>query len=221
VYRVNSTYFFLASNKTIGGIPNADYDIKNRKFRKVFDLIEKNGSEIALHGSIGTHDNRVRLESEMRLLSREVSGNRFHFLLYDAFHSPEVLSGSGLRYDSTLGFPENIGFRNSYCLPFYLFDIKNNKITNVLEIPLTVMDSTFEKKYMAIEKEEALVRIFQLLDEVEKFNGCFTLLWHNTCFSEYKHTGWKDIYCRFLEYLSGKEALVTSGKNILGHFSSN
>jgi hypothetical protein len=217
-YKCNSTFFFLPEDRTRNGIPNADYKITDPKFNKIFDLIEGNGSEVAVHGSIGTHNAGAHLRTEIAKTGREISGNRFHFLMYDAFYSPEVLSSSGLKYDSTLGFAEAVGFRNSICHPFYLYDIKNKRITDVVEIPLTVMDVTFEKKYMKMEKEEAYKKMVALLEETEKFNGCFTLLWHNTYFSEYKFTGWKEIYCRFLEYAGGKKALITSGKNILRNF---
>ena len=150
----------------------------------------------------------------------EVNGNRYHFLMYDSYLSPSVLSESGLKYDSSLGFAESIGFRNAYCLPFYLFDIKNCRSTDIIEIPLNVMDVSFGKKYMDITKEEALNKTCHIIDEIEKFNGCFTLLWHNTYFSEYKYEGWKDIYFRIVEHCSGKDAQIVSGNKICKLFDS-
>lgn len=219
-FNSNSTFFFLPFKGRKNGIPNADYDITKPKFKKVFRLIEEHGSEIAIHGSIGTNTDSDLLKSEINKIGVEVSGNRFHFLMYDSFVSPFVISESGLKYDSTLGFAEVIGFRNSYCLPFYLYDIKNNRSTNIIEIPLTVMDASFGKKYMGITKEEALIKMYNLVNEIEYFNGCFTLLWHNTYFSEYKYTGWKNVYCKILEYCAGKDALMTSGENIYILFGS-
>lgn len=219
-FKSNSTFFFLPFKGRKNGIPNADYNISKPKFRKVFRLIKENGSEIALHGSIGTNTDMDLLKSEINKIGVKINGNRFHFLMYDSFLSPFVLSESGLKYDSTLGFAEVIGFRNSCCLPFYLYDIKNNRSTNIIEIPLTVMDVSFGGKYMGITKDEALIRMYDLVNEIENFNGCFTLLWHNTYFSEYKYTGWKNIYCKILEYCAGKDALMTSGENIYNLFSS-
>jgi hypothetical protein len=219
-FNSNSTFFFLPFKGRKNGIPNADYNISKPKFRKVFRQIVENGSEIAVHGSIGTNTDSDLLMSEITKIGVEVSGNRYHFLMYDSLLSPFVISESGLKYDSTLGFAEVIGFRNSYCLPFYLYDIKNNRSTNIIEIPLTVMDVSFGEKYMGITKEEALIKMYDLVNEIESFNGCFTLLWHNTYFSEYKYPGWKNIYCKILEYCAGKDALITSGENIYNLFSS-
>jgi hypothetical protein len=213
-FNANSTFFFLAYKGSKMGIPNADYNISRPKFRKVFNMIRENGSEIAIHGSIGTSTDADLLKSEVSIIGLEVRGNRYHFLMYDPYSSPFILSESGLKYDSTLGFAESIGLRNSYCLPFYLFDIKNNRSTNIIEIPLTVMDVSFGERYMNITKEKALIMMRDLVDEIENFNGCFTLLWHNTYFSEYKYTGWKNNYCKILEYCAGKDALMTCGENI-------
>ena len=219
-YNANSTFFFLPFKGKKNGIPNADYDITKPKFRKVFKLIKRKGSEIALHGSIGTSTDRDLLKKEINRIGVEVIGNRYHFLMYDSFLSPALLSESGLKYDSSLGFAESVGFRNSYCLPFYLYDIKNNKSTDLIEIPLNVMDVSFGKKYMGIKKEEALTKMCHLVDEIERFNGCFTLLWHNTYFSKFKYEGWKNIYCEILKYCSGKDALLTNGENICRSFKS-
>lgn len=217
-FNIKSTFFFLAENKVKNGIPNADYDITKSKFRNIFDLIEKSGSEIAVHGSIGTHQDVDLLKSEIGRTGKDINGNRFHFLLFDTVNTPEVLSRSGLQYDSTLYFAETIGFRNAFCLPFYLFDIKNFCSTDVIEIPLSVMDTSFEKRYMKISQEVALTIMCDMLEHVKKFNGCFTLLWHNNRFSEYKYKGWKDIYCRFIMYAIKQGAFISGCKEILDHY---
>jgi hypothetical protein len=220
-FNANSTFFFLPFKGKKNGIPNADYNISKPEFRQVFKMLSESGSETAIHGSIGTSTDSGLLKNEIKKIGEEVIGNRFHFLMYDSFLSPSVLSESGLKYDSSLGFAEAIGFRNSYCLPFYLFDIKNNCSTDIIEIPLMVMDVSFGTKYIGLTQEEALNKMCDLLNEVEKFNGCFTLLWHNTYFSEYKYSGWKNVHYKFLEYGFGRGALMTGGGEIYNLFCSD
>jgi hypothetical protein len=219
-FNSNSTFFFLPFKGKKNGIPNADYNILKPKFKNVLRMIEQCGSEIGIHGSIGTSTDLSLLKAEINKIGMKVNGNRFHFLFYDSFISPSIISESGLKYDSTLGFAENIGFRNSYCLPFYLYDMKNNRTTDIVEIPLAVMDVSFGKSYMGISKDEAFVRICDLINEIERFNGCFTLLWHNTYFSEYKFKGWKNVYHDILDYCSGRNAVMTSGKDVYNMFVS-
>lgn len=67
---------------------------------------------------------------------------------------------------------------------------------------------------MGLEKEAAVSKVFELIDEIAKFNGVFTLLWHNTHFSEYKYTGWNEVYQSLLAYSKEKKGLLTNGKII-------
>jgi len=85
----------------------------------------------------------------------------------------------------------------------------------VVEIPLIVMDTSLSSgKYMRLDREEALQKVCELMDETEKFNGVFTLLWHNTSFSDYKYTGWRKVYIDILAYGLKKNGLLTNGKDI-------
>jgi hypothetical protein len=63
------------------------------------------------------------------------------------------------------------------------FDHKKQEIIHILEIPLTLMDTT-----TLVHKKMTYDEIFNsteiLLEEVRKFGGVFSLLWHNTTFDE-------------------------------------
>ena len=197
-FKARSTFFFLWSDTKKEGIKNADYIASKKKFQFVFSEIENAGSEIGLHASATTHKDQDRFEQELERIHPPVKGVRFHFLLYDHRITPYILEKSGMKFDSTLGFAEQYGFRNSFCLPFQPYDIVNDRPFNFYEIPLIVMDSTIQK-YMPVSKEDALTRISSLINEVKQFHGCFTVLWHNTHFSSYKYEGWKEVYIQILE----------------------
>ena len=135
--------------------------------------------------------------------------------MFDTAKTTGILEKSGIKYDTSLGFAECTGFRRGTCHPFYLYDFEQNKTSTVLEIPLIVMDTTLRnKKYMGFAPEKTREDIFKLVDEVKKFNGIFSLLWHNTYFSEYKFTGWKQIYLDILEYCKNNHALMTTCRDI-------
>ena len=219
-YGITSTFFFLPETSPSNGIPNADYNIENGKYRKIIHKLVSQNFEIGIHGSTGTHLDLARLASEIKKTGNAVKGNRFHFLLFDVMKTPSILKLSGLGYDSTLGFAEAPGFRNSYCHPFYMYNITSGVISDVIEIPLTVMDVTFEKGYLNAGKEEALKLMKELFGEIKKFNGCMTLLWHNTFFSDYKFSGWREIYCRFIEFAGENGAFITRGSEIYNIFKS-
>jgi len=215
-YGARSTFFFLPEKGKKDKMKNADYHINNQKIREVIRKLEDDGFEIGIHGSFGTHVDTQKLKNEItKINSPAITGNRFHFLMFDTVKTTGILEKCGIRYDTSLGFAEHTGFRRGICRPFYLYDFERNKISNVLEIPLIVMDTTLRnQKYMGYSPEKTRDEIFKLLAEVKKFKGVFTLLWHNTYFSEYKFTGWKQIYIDVLEHCINNNALMTTCRNV-------
>jgi len=210
---VSSSFYFLAKKGKYRNISNADYNIQSDNIKSAIELVENAGSELAIHGSYRTHDDTESFHKEYSLFKNKILGNRFHFLEFDIEKSPEVLQKNGIKYDTTLGFAESIGFRNSYCHPYYLYDFKNNCRSEVLEIPLIVMDTTL-RKYCRINQHEVLSILDPLIPEIEKFEGVLTLSWHNTSFSEYKYRGWSKIYSDLLCHLRTKNAWLTKASEI-------
>ncbi len=213
--KINSTFFFLCKKGKKNNIPNADYTISKKKFKKVFSYIINQGSEIGIHGSIGTYIDSEKLELELKTLKNNIKGNRFHFLYFDIVKSPIVLQKCNIKYDSSLGFAEHYGFRNSYCFPFFLYNFENDSSTNILEIPLILMDGTLQnKRYMNINQENIIPKIHLLIKEIKKFNGVFSILWHNTHFSKYKYAGWKEIFIKIIELCKQENSTFYNGIQI-------
>jgi hypothetical protein len=216
-YSATSTFFFLMTNCKKEGIKNADYIIAKKKFIQVFsDILEANG-EIGLHGSIGTSKDINLLVKELSISKQNIKGNRFHFLYYDVRQIGQVLDRSPLQYDSSFGFPEHFGFRNSFCFPFQPYNIKEDKPFRFYEIPLVLMDGTLQK-YLKKRPDEALQSVESLFTEVERFGGCMTILWHNTHFSPYKYNGWKSVYEQILKRNYENNGWLTSCQTLLRYY---
>ncbi len=215
-YGATSTFYFLPQKGKSEKLKNSDYDIQSTKLKNVISNIEESGCEIGVHGSFGTHNNSDKLSKDIsRINSNNIIGNRFHFLMFDNDNTVNTLENSNLKYDSTMGFAEHIGFRRGICFPFFLFDFTNNKCSSILEIPLIVMDTTFNsKKYMNLSHNESFNKIKSIVTEIEKFNGVFTILWHNNYFSEYKYAGWKNVYIKTLDYCNENNGLLTNCRDI-------
>ncbi len=212
-YNAKSTFFFLPEKGKKYNLKNADYDIKSQAIQTILENLKNTGFEIGVHGSFGTHNNPDKLKDNIEKISTDVIGNRFHFLMFDNNKTPATLELANIKYDSTIGFAEHIGFRRATCYPFYLFDFKYKKISPVIEIPLMVMDATLKyAKYMNLTPDEAVKNILPIIKEIKKFGGVFTILWHNTFFSQYKYEGWKDVYIEILNNLNN--SLLTNGKDI-------
>ncbi|WP_299759613.1 hypothetical protein [uncultured Pontibacter sp.] len=208
-YGAKTTFFFLPSNQRYNGHPNADHDLTKLKYQNLMQKISDRRHEVALQGSFGTANDLVQLKSDRGKLAQQAQGNRFHYLCFQPETTPQVLQQSNLAYDSTLGFSEHIGFRNSYCHPFYPFDFKNRKAHTYLELPLMLMDaSLYDVNFMHLKPKEALEKIQPMLEEVQKFRGLLTILWHNENYSKYNEhpvpkgePSWREVLETILQQL--------------------
>ena len=215
-YNAFSSFYFLPQQGKVGNWKNADYNISAKDIQQTILSLKENGCEVAVHGSFGTHDNSDNLKIDIeRVGHKPIIGNRFRFLMYEPEKSVGVLEDCNIKYDTTIGFSEHIGFRRGICFPFYLWNFQKNEISSVIEFPLLVMDGSLaNKKYMGISIDESLAKVSELIDEVRKFDGVFTVLWHNTYFSDYKYTGWRDVYDDILNYCNQKQGLISSTAKI-------
>ena len=222
-FNANSTFFFLAQKGKTGEYKNSDYDIESKKIQNTISELNKSNCEVGVHGSFGTHNNIKKLSIDIsRINFPEIIGNRFHFLMYDNINTINTLEKSNLKYDSTIGFAEQIGFRRGTCYPFFLYDFINNRCSSIIEIPLIAMDTTLQsQKYMNLTHNEAFIEIKKTISEVEKFNGVFTILWHNNFFSDHKYYQWKDVYINTLEYCQSRNGLLTNAKTIYNLILNN
>jgi hypothetical protein len=212
-----SSFFFIPASKKKNGIKNADYDLKRARFKAVFSMIIAQGGEVGLHGSIGSSDDINLLKAEVSSFPFPVTGNRFHFLLYDVKKSLNIMEEARIEIDSSMGFAEHFGFRNSFCLPFRPYDISGNRAVNFYEIPLTLMDGTLQK-YMNLSPEQSFDEVVKLTQEMKKFGGVMTVLWHNTHFSPYKYHGWKELYAKLLTRFRQDNACMESCAGVLKKF---
>ncbi len=217
VLNAMGTFFFLPHNKKHAGHPNADYDITSSKIQREIKRLKEAGHEIGLHGSHGSGSDSAQLQKEKSKLPVNVVGNRFHYLRFAPQNSTSVLTETGVTYDASLGFAEHFGFRNSYCHPFRLYDFKKKQMSSVWELPLNLMDITLHHpNYLQLAPHDVLPALAPMLLEIKRFNGVFTLLWHNENFTKTGLPGGLIIFkeiAQFLQaegtkFLTGQEAVL-------------
>ena len=68
------------------------------------------------------------------------------------------------------------------------------------QIPLTMMDVSMFG-YQKLDFEKIHLSLQELVREVQKFNGIFSLLWHNSFFDEYELPGITRFYLDQLDYI--------------------
>jgi len=82
-------------------------------------------------------------------------------------------------YDSTVGYPDRVGFRAGTCIPYRPWLLSQDREAQLLEIPLIVMDVTLLES-MNLQRQELLNVVGRLIEKCRAVGGVFTFLCHNT-----------------------------------------
>jgi hypothetical protein len=209
-----SVFFFLDH------LPDQrNFELNSDKIRNLIALLEDEGCEIGMHSTIEAFHSKteaVIMKNKLqKLIKSQIIGNRNHILLFNVPHSMKMLQELGYRYDTTLGFAYHEGFRNSFCYPFKLYDFENDiMMDHIWEIPLIVMDCTLFD-YRKLSYAQAIDSINNLIDEIKKFGGIFTLLWHNSYFEERRYPGITKFYANLLQNFKENNVINVTGQEIL------
>ena len=83
------------------------------------------------------------------------------------------LSRAGFCGEATIGYADGIGSRGGMCYPFKAYDLKAGREIDILEIPLAVMDRTFEG-YMRLDAGKTREVARCPIDATERRHGGFT-----------------------------------------------
>lgn len=211
-FDARSTFFFMAESPKEQGY---SYDIE--VFEPDIGEIIDRGWEVGLHGGHTTYNNGQEMQKKKERLEKvthkPVLGYRNHFLRFRVPDTWEHLCSAGFQYDSTLGYPDCVGFRNGMCHPYLPYNLTLQHQINVIEIPLTIMDGTLDQ-YRKFQSHMAWDITTKLIDTVEECHGCITFLWHNT----YYFNEQKKFYERILNYCADRKAWMTNGKEIADIF---
>jgi hypothetical protein len=146
-------------------------------------------AEIGVHGSSLTPYNSQQLEIEIQRLAQIIgyrpNSNRQHFLLLHLPNTYDNLIKAGITHDYTMGYAEQTGFRAGTARCFKWFDLHKNEVSTLNVHPFVYMDGTL-LEYLQLAPSEAKARIAELYQEVKKYGGTFSFLWHNETISGYQ-----------------------------------
>ncbi len=205
-YAFNSTFFWL----TVQDELNSDYNIQSDIIQKQIKHIQASANSIGLHKAIGN----TSFESEIKQLPPPVVANRYHFLKFTVSDFQQM-QAAGIQLDSSLGFAEEIGFRNSYGLPFMPFDLNQNKTINLIEVPLNLMDRTLFNSGKTLKEQKETV--FNWLD-ANRYNSIIAIDWHNNFFTDLSYKGYQNLYEEILEYAQQHNINCCSIKELIAEF---
>jgi hypothetical protein len=155
--------------------------------RSLIGRIAGCGHEIGVHPSFCTYRDAARTREELGRLVRVAEaegvrqdewGGRQHFLRWTNPDTWRNWEAAGLGYDSTLAFPEAVGFRTGTCHPYRVFDLRQRRPLRLREVPFQVMDVTLVNA-MALAPDAARDAVLDIAAQCRRYRGCLGILWHN------------------------------------------
>jgi hypothetical protein len=204
-----STFFLMGGGRSPY---DGDYDLDEMPVRELITRIRNNGDEIGVHPSYDSYRSEQMIRAECAAVAeaagQQVSGSRQHYLRFALPETLRALAGAGLRYDTTLSFPDRAGFRCGWSGCFHPFDVERRVELPIIEIPLIAMDVTLSI-YEKVAPEHAVERVARLLDASVVRGGAFVLLWHNTLRDGRVHGNYWDSLEYFAFAAAGHARFVT------------
>ncbi|HKI88307.1 MAG TPA: polysaccharide deacetylase family protein [Draconibacterium sp.] len=173
-------FFFL-----LGDYARYDKGIsyKNKRFINLIKQIVQKYS-VGIHPSFASSKKKEKekLHIEMKRLEKitgtKIEKSRQHFLRIQFPQTYRRLIKAGIRSDFTMGYASQTGFRAGICTPYYFYDLKKEKTTNLKIFPFQVMDVAL-RDYLGLTPEKAWQETERLMHEVKNVGGTFISIWHN------------------------------------------
>ena len=104
------------------------------------------------------------------------------------------------------------------CIRLNLTILFEDRIIDIWEIPLIVMDGTLDNKdYNNYGVDEAYNKVIGLINTIKKYNGVFSLLWHNPSLDKYdvKYIKWIPVYEKIMNYLGERSVKSYTGMELI------
>jgi hypothetical protein len=199
---VASHFFFLQK----GASPyDNGYDWSHPLVRKSIKRIKEREHNIGLHPSYNTvndHDLFRKEKDELEAMTNlSIRTGRQHFLRFDTPETWQMWEDQGMQWDSTMYYSEKAGFRCGTCRDYPVFNVLSRSELKLVELPLTVMDSTYFNQIENGKTDAAFDEILGFLNTVKKHQGKFVLLWHTNYLNLNIYNDHKQLYLQLLNNL--------------------
>jgi hypothetical protein len=192
---VGASYFFIAGH---AHRRDGNYRIQQPSVKALMRSIDRQGMEVAVHGSYTSLDRHDGLASEFDSMSAagiQSYGNRQHWLRFTLDRLIPAVERAGALYDSSLGW-DSPGFRAGACFAFPPYHFAEERPATFLEIPLVVMEQGLVTG--GLPEADWFDEAAGVLATSRRFGrGGISLLWHPTAFGgaqlshEIEHIYWK------------------------------
>lgn len=193
------------------------FAVDGQAMREIGRLILSAGSELGVHGGYYRFNDAEKYRASAQAIEDifgvRPTGIRNHLLRFSYPETWRAQAAAGLAYDATYGRPRCLGARSGLPVPFFAYDDPGQRALDLLELPLTVMDTTLFR-YLGLSGEAALATAWRAVEQVVAVGGLVTLLWHNNFFNEPEYWDWHMVYEKLLERLAVLQPWCATGAEI-------
>ena len=165
------------------------------RMRTLLRSIHARGHLIGFHPGYNTYRHPAAFAQSIAILRRvmdeegirqDAIGGRQHYLRWDVGTTARLWAANDMSYDSTLSYPTVAGFRTGTCHEYTMFDPVERRPLALTQRPLVVMENAvIDQANMGLgHSEQALATMQRYKRICGRFDGDFTLLWHNSSFDD-------------------------------------
>jgi len=177
-YNLSVIYFYLLGDY---GMNDKNHPSNNFNFQKLIKHLS-DYAQAGIHPSYGSngHPEKVKIEINRlaQITHREIRNSRQHFSMLKFPETYSTILELGVYNDYSMGYANFNGFRASYCLPFYWYDIDDELETGLKIHPFCISETSLRFKHHASPQTvESIAK--PLIDEVKKYNGELVTIFHN------------------------------------------
>ena len=199
--------YFIKATHNAKGFDRPTYNLIGKNFIHLKKEILKSSPNaiFGLHASYRSGNTPDIIVEEQKLLqyaieNQRITTSRHHYLRSLQPNDMEALIDARITDDYTMGYADIAGFRLGTCRAVRFINPSTRKLTSLTLHPLTIMDCTLsESHYMNLNYNQALSYSQSLINEIKKYNGDLSLLWHNTRFTNDNYHN--RLYSQIIKYL--------------------
>jgi len=204
--RTSSTFFIL----TKSNFPDErrNYFENEESFTKIVKILKD--SSVSLFGSKEAGFQYHLLPPEMdKLTGFSANGFRVRYLNLNYQYLFSTLEKGNVKYDSSIGFDSHIGYRAGVSYPFHPYNLEEDRVFNLLEIPIIALDSSLmeqnNQSYIKARK-----RIIRLIKNSRAHKSHFSVSWHMHHLDPIEYPNWSRIYWMLLMFSKRNNAWLCS-----------
>lgn len=175
---------------------------------EILSLTEKAGGEIGFHSSYMAGFDQQLFEMEYEQIKKRIGvtpkSHRFHYVRFNLDYGLGIPEKVGFKTDSSLGWAEQSGYRTGFTHPHKIYDIRNNRVRSIVQLPMMLMDMQVFQ-YMHLDLEAGIQIAKKQVDTALRYGGIVVWNFHHHTYDIAETGDCHLLFEKSLNYLVSKE----------------